>query len=75
MLRSVFPLLLSYRKAALKGIYDFDHPNALDNELMLQMLKEILQNKIVRLPVYDFKTHSRSIFVRHDLRFTGLPKH
>lgn len=26
---------------------------------MLQMLKEILQNKIVRLPVYDFVTHSR----------------
>lgn len=28
---------------------------------MLQMLKEILQNKIVKLPVYDFVTHSRLI--------------
>ena len=47
------------RKAAFKGNYDFDHPDALDNELMVQCLMDVLHGKEVSLPVYDFKTHAR----------------
>lgn len=44
---------------ALKGKYNFDHPAAFDNELMLKILQDILSGKVVSVPVYDFKTNSR----------------
>jgi uridine kinase len=47
------------RSAAFKGNYDFDHPDALDNELMLRTIMDVLLGKEVHLPMYDFKTHSR----------------
>ncbi|KAI1290111.1 Uridine-cytidine kinase 2-B [Halotydeus destructor] len=47
------------RAEAFRGNYDFDHPDALDNELMISALMDILHGKEVKLPVYDFKTHSR----------------
>ena len=34
-------------------------PDAFDNELIMQTLREILQGKTVQIPVYDFVTHSR----------------
>ncbi|XP_054712388.1 uridine-cytidine kinase 2-B-like [Uloborus diversus] len=47
------------KKKASKGKYNFDHPDAFDNELMHQVLKEILSGKVVQIPVYDFKSNSR----------------
>lgn len=47
------------RDQAFKGNYDFDHPNALDHELMVSSLMDILHGREVTLPVYDFKTHAR----------------
>uniref|UniRef100_UPI00398F048F uridine-cytidine kinase 1-B-like n=1 Tax=Pristiophorus japonicus TaxID=55135 RepID=UPI00398F048F len=44
---------------ALKGQYNFDHPDAFDNELALKTLKDILDGKIVEVPNYDFVTNSR----------------
>ncbi|XP_049604165.1 uridine-cytidine kinase 2-B [Syngnathus scovelli] len=44
---------------ALKGQFNFDHPDAFDNELIMQTLREILEGKTVQIPVYDFVTHSR----------------
>lgn len=44
---------------ALKGQFNFDHPDAFDNELIMQTLRLILQGKTVQIPVYDFVTHSR----------------
>lgn len=49
------------RKAAFKGNYDFDHPDALDNELMLRTLMDVLLGKEVHLPLYDFKIHARYV--------------
>lgn len=34
-------------------------PDAFDNELIMQTLRQILQGKTVQIPVYDFVTHSR----------------
>lgn len=51
------------RTAAMKGTHDFDHPNAVDNELMLETLRNVINNQVVKLPVYDFKTHSRYLEV------------
>ncbi|XP_015238213.1 uridine-cytidine kinase 1 [Cyprinodon tularosa] len=44
---------------ALKGQYNFDHPEAFDNELMYKTLKDIAEGKAVEVPTYDFVTHSR----------------
>ncbi|XP_018420826.1 PREDICTED: uridine-cytidine kinase 1 isoform X2 [Nanorana parkeri] len=43
---------------ALKGQYNFDHPDAFDNDLMNQTLTSILEGQIVDVPTYDFVTHS-----------------
>ncbi|MCI4377868.1 hypothetical protein PGIGA_G00208200 [Pangasianodon gigas] len=44
---------------AVKGQFNFDHPDAFDNELILKTLHDIIQGKTVQIPVYDFVTHSR----------------
>ncbi|XP_070780654.1 uridine-cytidine kinase 1 isoform X2 [Enoplosus armatus] len=43
---------------ALKGQYNFDHPEAFDNELMYKTLKDIAEGRVVEVPTYDFVTHS-----------------
>nr|CAG4643912.1 EOG090X050I [Lepidurus arcticus] len=44
---------------ASKGSFNFDHPDAFDNELVLQTLRKILQGVPCAIPVYDFINHSR----------------
>ncbi|XP_011835360.1 PREDICTED: uridine-cytidine kinase 2 [Mandrillus leucophaeus] len=57
---SFYRVLTSEQKAkALKGQFNFDHPDAFDNELILKTLKEITEGKTVQIPVYDFVSHSR----------------
>ncbi|KAF4089574.1 hypothetical protein AMELA_G00067430 [Ameiurus melas] len=57
---SFYKVLTPEQKAkAVKGQFNFDHPDAFDNELMLKTLHDIIQGKTVHIPVYDFVTHSR----------------
>nr|XP_020473994.1 uridine-cytidine kinase 2-B [Monopterus albus] len=57
---SFYKVLTPEQKAkAQKGQFNFDHPDAFDNELILQTLRQILQGKTVQIPVYNFVTHSR----------------
>ncbi|XP_038820755.1 uridine-cytidine kinase 1-like isoform X2 [Salvelinus namaycush] len=57
---SFYKVLTPDQKArALKGQYNFDHPDAFDNELMYQTLKDIVEGTVVEVPTYDFVTHSR----------------
>lgn len=53
------PLTPEQRLQAAQGDYDFDHPDALDNQLMKTVVQEIIDGKTVRLPVWDFISHSR----------------
>ena len=39
---------------------NYDHPNALDNDLLLENLKSLLNNEEISSPIYDFKLHTRS---------------
>jgi uridine kinase len=39
---------------------NFDHPNSLDTDLLTQHIRELKQGYPVSVPVYDFKTHSRT---------------
>lgn len=38
---------------------NFDHPDSLDNDLLISQLKQLQAGQPVEIPVYDFKTHSR----------------
>jgi uridine kinase len=52
--RDLKDMPLDYRNAA-----NFDHPDAVDNELLINHLKKLNAGESVELPIYDFKTHSR----------------
>jgi uridine kinase len=39
---------------------NFDHPDAIDNDLLVQHLKALKAGETVELPLYDFKTHVRT---------------
>ncbi|MGI8669482.1 MAG: uridine kinase, partial [Aridibacter sp.] len=39
---------------------NFDHPDAIDGELLVNHLKRLKNGYEVEMPVYDFKTHTRS---------------
>ncbi|XP_077334083.1 uridine-cytidine kinase 1 [Lithobates pipiens] len=55
-----YKILTPDQKArALKGQYNFDHPDAFDNDLMYKTLTSIQGGQIVSVPTYDFVTHSR----------------
>lgn len=38
---------------------NFDHPDAFDNQLLVDHLKTLKQDEPIEMPVYDFKTHTR----------------
>src|SRR5512143_2266172 len=39
---------------------NFDHPNSLDNEMLIQHILTLKEGRSVEVPVYDFSTHSRT---------------
>jgi uridine kinase len=39
---------------------NFDHPNSLDNELLVYHINQLKDRKAVEVPIYDFSTHSRT---------------
>ena len=39
---------------------NFDHPNSLETELMVQHVKELLAGRAIEMPIYDFTTHTRT---------------
>jgi uridine kinase len=52
--RNLKDLPLDYRQAV-----NFDHPDALDNELLVHHIRKLKGGGSVELPLYDFKTHTR----------------
>ena len=52
--RDLKDMPLDYRNAA-----NFVHPDAVDNELLINHLKKLKAGEPVELPIYDFRTHSR----------------
>ena len=54
------PLTPSQISLAVKGQYNFDHPDAFDMELMLEKIQKIRAREYVEIPIYDFVNHCRS---------------
>jgi len=52
--RNLKDMPLDYRNAA-----NFDHPDAIDNDLLANHLKKLKAGEPVELPIYDFRTHTR----------------
>ncbi len=52
--RNLKDLPLDYRQAV-----NFDHPDALDNDLLVHHIRRLKAGYAVELPIYDFKTHAR----------------
>ncbi|XP_067880185.1 uridine-cytidine kinase-like 1 isoform X1 [Heterodontus francisci] len=47
------------QELAAKNEYNFDHPDAFDFDLIIHTLRKLKKGKSVKVPVYDFTTHSR----------------
>jgi uridine kinase len=58
--RNITDLPLDYRHIA-----NFDHPDALDNDLLVNHVRRLKAGEAVELPLYDFKTHTRMSETRH----------
>jgi uridine kinase len=52
--RNINDLPLDYRNIA-----NFDHPDALDNDLLVNHVRRLKAGEAVELPLYDFRTHTR----------------
>ena len=58
--RNINDLPLDYRNIA-----NFDHPDALDNDLLVNHVRRLKAGEGVELPLYDFKTSTRMNDTRH----------
>lgn len=38
---------------------NFDHPNAFDNDLLVEHVKALKEGNAINMPIYDYKTHTR----------------
>lgn len=43
---------------------NFDHPDSLDTELLVQHLQQLRAGRAVEIPIYDFTTHTRTAQTR-----------
>lgn len=49
-----------YYKEGLSKDTNFDHPEAIDFELLIKDVEQLLKGKKINVPVYDFETSSRT---------------
>ena len=49
----------------IRSIVNFDHPDAIDNDLLVEHVRALKRGEAVELPLYDFKTHSRRAETLH----------
>ncbi|XP_032897295.1 uridine-cytidine kinase-like 1 isoform X2 [Amblyraja radiata] len=52
-------LTKAQQERAAHNEYNFDHPDAFDFDLIVSTLRKLKQGKSVKIPVYDFTSHSR----------------
>jgi uridine kinase len=50
---------VSHLPLAERAKINFDHPDALETDLMVRHLRELVAGRTVEIPVYDFSTHTR----------------
>ncbi|MFQ6015655.1 MAG: uridine kinase [Anaerolineae bacterium] len=50
----------SHLPPAERAKINFDHPDALETELLVAHLKQLQKGEVVHIPIYDFTTHTRA---------------
>jgi uridine kinase len=50
---------LSHLSPEKRARFNFDHPDALETELMREHLDQLIEGESIEKPVYDFTTHTR----------------
>jgi uridine kinase len=50
-----------------RAMVNFDHPNSLDTELLIQHIQQLKNHHTIDLPIYDFKNHTRTEFFKRIL--------
>lgn len=43
-----------------RAAVNFDHPDSLETELMIEHINKLKDGQFIELPIYDFSTHSRT---------------
>lgn len=56
---------LDHLPPAQRAEFNFDHPDALDTDLLIQHVKELKAGNAIEMPIYDFKTDSRTAQTIH----------
>jgi uridine kinase len=64
LVATLFPLDLYYRDLSQFPLdsrlkRNFDHPDSLESELIIEHVRALANGQSIQRPVYDFKTHSR----------------
>ena len=67
---TLFPLDLYYRDLSQFPLdsrhkQNFDHPDSLESELIIEHVRALADGQPIQRPVYDFKTHSRTAHFDH----------
>jgi uridine kinase len=56
---------LANLEPAQRVIINFDHPDSLETSLLVEHIKQLKNYQSIELPVYDFKTHTRTSTTLH----------
>ena len=56
---------LANLEPAQRVLINFDHPDSLDTNLLIEHIKQLKNRQPIELPIYDFKTHTRTTEVTH----------
>ncbi len=56
---------LANLEPAQRATINFDHPDSLETSLLVEQIKQLKNNNSIELPVYDFKTHTRTSDTLH----------
>jgi uridine kinase len=74
---TLFPLDLYYRDLSQfpldsRAKLNFDHPDSLESELIVEHVRALAKGQTIQRPVYDFKTHTRVAGVSETVAPTGV---
>jgi uridine kinase len=63
--------------AAFRNEFDFDSPDAIDFDILVERLKDIKQGKVAEVPIYSFQKHARlskttTIYSPHVIILEGI---
>ena len=56
---------LAQLEPAQRALINFDHPDSLETSLLIEQIKCLKNHQAIELPIYDFKTHTRTQSTTH----------